>query len=346
MRTAAAVLSVLTLALSIGVARQPAATPKFPPVILGAPRAGPTLDGLAGPLWAVAVAGDGCALLAAGEDGTIRCWTQDVTFGIRSGEGSAEALAAHRGPVLAIASANGTTASGGADGKVIVWHTAEGRIARELHTPGPARAIALTHDGRTLACAGEQSSLQLWDTATGERKNQLKDAGDWILAVAFSPDGNLVAAGWTDGRVRLWEASTGQKRYDVDARPSPAPDTPINSVSSIAFSPDGKLLAVGGSESAIHLLQPGDGKVLRSLVGHTGTVTALAFHPGGELLASASKDRSVRLWNPVTGQLLKTLDGHGAWVQGVTFFARGTRLASASADGTVRLWDLTDPSKK
>ena len=85
-----------------------------------------------------------------------------------------------------------------------------------------------------------------------------------------------------------------------------------------------------------------DGKLARSVPGHTGSVTGLAFHPSGTVLASCSKDRTVRLWNPANGQSLtpKPLEGHTAWVQGVVFVAQGTRLASIGADRTVRIWNL------
>src|SRR6266436_6202345 len=78
----------------------------------------------------------------------------------------------------------------------------------------------------------------------------------------------------------------------------PAPNTPsppTNVVWSLAFSPDGKQLAVGGADAQIHLFNVADGKLIRSIPGHTGAVTGLTFHPSGTVLASCSKDRTVRL---------------------------------------------------
>jgi WD40 repeat protein len=175
------------------------------------------------------------------------------------------------------------------------------------------------------------------------------DHTDWVLTLAFNSDGKQLASGGYDGVVRLWDVSAGKKVLDIQGRPPLPPNTPPglpNVVWALAFSPDNKLLAVGGSDGPIHLINPADGKIVRSLPGHTSTLTGLAFHPSGTVLASSSKDRSIRLWNVANGQPLKVLEGHTAWAQGVTFLAQGTRLASVGADHTVRLWDLTEVPKK
>src|SRR5262249_10492825 len=161
----------------------------------------------------------------------------------------------------------------------------------------------------------------------------------------FSNDSQRLASGGYDGIVRLWEVSTGKKLLDIAATlppPANSPAPPTNVILSLAFSPDSKQLAIGGTDAQIHLFNPTDGKLARSIPGHSGSVTGLAFHPSGTVLASCSKDRTVRLWNPTNGQPLtpKPLEGHTAWVQGIVFVAEGTRLASIGADRTVRLWSL------
>ena len=147
--------------------------------------------------------------------------------------------------------------------------------------------------------------MQLWDVATAKAGAKLTGHTDWVLALAFSPDGKSLASGGYDGTAKIWDVATGKKLLDVPARAAAMPNQPppeANTVMSLAFSPDGKTLAVGGSDTLIHLLNAADGKLVRSLPGHTSAVTALAFHPGGALLVSGSKDRTVRLWNPANGQ--------------------------------------------
>ena len=64
------------------------------------------------------------------------------------------------------------------------------------------------------------------------------------------------------------------------ARPPMPPDA-TNVVAALAFSPDGKQLAAGGSDSQVHIFTAADGKLVRSMPGHTSAVTGLVFHPRG-----------------------------------------------------------------
>jgi WD40 repeat protein/uncharacterized caspase-like protein len=78
-------------------------------------------------------------------------------------------------------------------------------------------------------------------------------------------------------------------------------------VDSIAFSPDARWLASAGIDGTIKLWEPGTGRQLRTLVGHTKPIKSLAISPDGKLIASVSGDMTARIWDPSTGQLLRTI---------------------------------------
>ena len=304
---------------------------------------------LDGPAFATAYSEDAGLLIAVCESGSLHYWEKDVALGVRGADDSPHVLKAHHGPATAVVAAKGLVASGGADGKILLWDLSAEKIIHTLDAGAVVRSLAATPDGKLLASAGDNGIVQLWDPVTGKPGLKLEGAKDWLLAVAVSPDGKTVAAGGYDGQLRLWEVATGKSLATVAAQPPPAANAPPpspNVVSALAFSPDGQQVAVGGGNGGVYLFQAADGKFLRPMATtHGSSVTALAFHPGNALLVSASKDRTLRLWNPANGQLYKALEGHTAWVQGLTFLANGTRLASASADSSVRLWDLTEPKK-
>jgi len=332
--------------LCVGMARGQAPASPLPPIQPNQARLEQVLPGLDGPGSALAYSESAGILAAAGEGSSIQYWNKEVILGLRGGRGTPNVLKEHQLPITALAWGGGPVmASAGMDKKIVLSHMPDGVVEKTIPTANVIRSLGMSPDGKMLAGAGEDPEIQLWEVASAKPGPKLVGSTDWVLCLAFSQDGQRLASGGYDGAVRLWEVSTGKKQLDIVATPPAPPNTPsspTNVVFALAFSPDGKQLAIGGTDAQIHLFSTTDGKLIRSIPGHTGSVTGLAFHASGTVLASCSKDHTVRLWNPANGQPLtpKPMEGHTAWVQGLAFAAQGTRLASIGADRTVCLWNL------
>ena len=207
--------------------------------------------------------------------------------------------------------------------------------------------VAFSPDGRLLASAYGNGTVQLWNTATGQEAGAPITAGTSTErgALAFSPDGRLLATTSADGTVQLWNPATSQEV----GGPITAELGMGGGVLALAFSPDGRLLATTAADGTVQVWNPATGQEVGTPItpydDGGGGKLALAFRPDGRLL-SADADGAVRLWNTATGQEVGTPimadTGAGSGVNGVNgalFSPGGTMLASADSDGTVRLWN-------
>ena len=159
-------------------------------------------------------------------------------------------------------------------------------------------ATAFSPDGKFLVTASFDSTLKLWDPATGKEVRTYGGAlghAKQVISVAFNQDGSMIASGSTDNTLKVWDVPISSPIRSLKAN---------DAVQAVALSPDGLKLALGGKDGSLKLVTPADFKELVKFEpGHQGAVTALSFSANGLLLASSGTDRTLRYWDVAKGQL-------------------------------------------
>jgi RNA polymerase sigma factor (sigma-70 family) len=244
----------------------------------------------------------------------------------------------HGSAVLAVGvSARGLVATAGPTGEVRLWNpdgSAAGRC--EGHVGGVV-ALTFAPDGKSLATAGYDGAVRLWDVPAGKLRHTLPGHGEAASGVAFAPDGKRVAtAGW-DGQVRLWDAHTGRPLWTEDAHTGRA--------WGVAFAPDGQTVASAGGDQKVRIWDAATGTAKATFVGLRGGAYGVAYSSDGRSLAVAAGN-TVRLLDASTGRDLGRAGGPTTAVAGFAFSPAGYNLAWADDTRTVRLYELVSGAER
>jgi PAS domain S-box-containing protein len=289
-------------------------------------------------VWNVAFAPDGKSVISSSADGVIKRWSRQGKLLQTLTSGDDEVWAVD-------VSADGQAlASVSNDGFLRLW-TADGKLVRTIKAHNDkAFDVAFSPDGTVLASVSWEGTAKLWDRDGTLRQSLTQQKSHWN-AVAFSLDQKWLAIAGGEGKVELWQRDrTGKFQLKLNLKAHEY------NVWDVAFSPDSQIFATASEDGTIKLWSL-DGKLIRTLRGHSDRVNSIIFIPPnsglpsewGTVLASASWDKTVKLWK-LDGTTLATLEGHEERALDVAFYPatkdRGAMLASTGLDDVVILWEI------
>ncbi|NJL83463.1 MAG: hypothetical protein HC890_11850 [Chloroflexaceae bacterium] len=125
-----------------------------------------------------------------------------------------------------------------------------------LHGPGnphPQRTQslgfvpAIAPDSQTLASAGGNGVIFLWNLGNGQRIRTLQGHRDGVWSLAISPDGKTLISGSWDRTIKLWNLATGTLQGTLNGH--------SDYVVALSLSPDSQTLISGGWQGQIKLWQ-------------------------------------------------------------------------------------------
>jgi DNA-binding beta-propeller fold protein YncE len=147
---------------------------------------------------AIAFSPAGETVLTGGENGSLTLWNATTGERLRAFTGHGPQVVVR---AVAVSRAGRLLVSAADDGTVVLWDPETGVPFRSI---ARASVFALADDGRTLAVAGEDSTIRVVDAISGEERLRLEGHEGGVTALAFAPGGRALVSGGEDRTVRIW----------------------------------------------------------------------------------------------------------------------------------------------
>jgi WD40 repeat protein len=232
-----------------------------------------------------------------------------------------------------------------------VWDLATGKclsgeFAGHEGLVGP---VAFLGQSDTVATAGYDGTVRLWEARTGRQKMLIPHQHP-IWGMAVSPDGKLLASSESQSRyVRIRDAGTGRQLHQLAGR------TKVVGVQSLNFSADGKRLAAADNSGKVRVWSVESGTLLnendlqlpqgKATRGDFQRLMDRAVFPPDDQILVADLEGAFHVLSVETGKELRTF-GSGVLPTGeMAISADGKRLLAYQYGGPTHaqdlsLWDL------
>jgi WD40 repeat protein len=194
---------------------------------------------------------------------------------------------------------------------------------------GGIRTLALSPDGRTIACGSEDGSVQRWNTDGKMIEGVWTGHSGAVRSLSWSPGGSHLASGCEEILIRnveSGEVEMGSINANQDW------------VRSLAYSPSGDRIASGGENNSICIWDSNTGKLLVGPIEYLGApVTSVVWSSDSSKLYSASNEFAC-VFGSISGILLHRFP-HNYSLWSVALSPKHDILACVGDHGVAQLWD-------
>jgi WD40 repeat protein len=221
--------------------------------------------------------------------------------------------------------------SGSSDGTMRKWDCDTGLLVGEpwISNGGNVWALALSPDGKTIACGRGDGSVQRWNTDGRIIEGVWTGHNHEVDSLSWSPSGCHIASG-SGNIILIRKAESGE----VEVGPI---NTKQGWVHSLAYSPSGDRIASGGKNATICIWDSNTGELAVSPIEDLGhSVTSVVWSSDSSKLYSAS-DEFARVFDSVSGTELHRFE-HYRWLESVVLSPNNV-LACVGFGGVAQLWD-------
>ncbi len=274
---------------------------------------------------AVSFRADGVQFVTADRSGNLLLWSPflDTPLGT---------IGTHAGGITSLAFHPNNThvMSAGYDGTVRTWQLPPA-TQRSLETQAALRDLIAIPNQQIVIVAGDDKSLRLIDTNTGQVVREFPAQDIVSTSIAMSPNGATLLAGDEQGQVRVLNMTDGMLVAKLGGH--------VGAVRDIVTLPGDQQFVSAGIDGTVRQWSYPTPPV--TLSGHQQNIRAIASAPSGQWFATGSDDKTVRIWNS-NGQPVRGMTHPTQALQSISIRRDEQQIAAGDAGGGLNVWNVVD----
>ena len=258
------------------------------------------LTGHNGTVSSVAFRKDNQHVATCGSDLTVKLWKLEggVAKEVQSFRG-------HKDWITSVAfSKDGFyLVSSGVDKLIKISEITSREVPLVAEQSGSVVAVAVSPDGKFIASGAGDTTIKIWDRASGAEVCTLVGHTDYISALVFTNDSKQLISASRDDTLKAWDIAAAKE------------------MPRLALQQQNWTL---GNAAPLLCIPAGKNKLL-------------VWEPGRQ---DSQKVTKINVFDPATGMKHFDFTDNNRQVQALSFSADGKTMASAAVDGTVRFFDM------
>ncbi len=223
----------------------------------------------------------------------------------------------------------------GWDPAISVWDASTLKLLRTLEGHmSLVTSIAVDGERRTLASAGIDGTIRLWDLDSGSERSRMRAvAGRHVRSLSFAPGGRQLATVSDTGTVRFWDVEAGETSQEAKTLRGHT-----GRVTCHGFSPDQSRLITGSWDGTARVWNAETGDEV-AVLRHEGIVNAAQSSPDGRTIVTADDSSgAMTIWDAGSGHRLRSARASGAIVV-PRFTPDGLRVLAISGLSGIARWN-------
>jgi WD40 repeat protein len=163
---------------------------------------------------------------------------------------------------------------------------------------GSVNTLVITPDDSKFISGSSDSTIKIWDLATGKELRTLTGHSKGVNTLAITPDGSKLVSGSCDSTIKIWDLTKEKLSF--------FPTNHNSDVSKLLVMSNNRRLVSASYDSTIKVWDFLKGQEIETLTGHGKEIKNAVVSSDDLLAISSSEDQTIKVWDIVKGKELFT----------------------------------------